>query len=111
MHQSTEFTCGPACIMMALAWADRAFTPPPLLEFQLWREATTIYMTSGPGGCEVYGLAVTLKRHGLDPEIHVSRPGPYFLGDRPVGRQAPRHGIDTGRVSARSRGARYPQPF
>ena len=22
-HQTTEFTCGPACIMMALAWADR----------------------------------------------------------------------------------------
>ena len=21
-HQTTEFTCGPACIMMALAWAD-----------------------------------------------------------------------------------------
>ena len=78
-HQSTEFTCGPACIMMALAWADRAFTPPPLLEFQLWRDATTIFMASGPGGCEAYGLAVTLKHHGLDPEIHVSRAGPHFL--------------------------------
>src|SRR5262249_13504042 len=22
-HQTTEFTCGPACMMMALAWADR----------------------------------------------------------------------------------------
>jgi hypothetical protein len=35
-------------------------------------------MTSGPGGCDPYGLAVTLKRHGLRPEIHVSRRGPYF---------------------------------
>jgi hypothetical protein len=26
-------------------------------------------------------LAVTLKRHGLHPEIHVSNPGPYFLDD------------------------------
>ena len=78
-HQTTEFTCGPACIMMALAWADRSFTPVPAFEFQLWREATTIFMTSGPGGCEPYGLAVTLKRHGLEPEIYVSRPGPYFL--------------------------------
>ena len=23
-HQTTEFTCGPACMMMALAWADRS---------------------------------------------------------------------------------------
>jgi len=78
-HQTTDFTCGPACIMMALAWADPSFRPPPAFEFQLWRESTTIFMASGPGGCEPYGMAVTLKRHGLAPEIHVSRPGPYFL--------------------------------
>src|SRR5712692_744011 len=78
-HQTTEFTCGPARVMMAMAWADRSFRPAPAFEFQLWREATTIFMSSGPGGCEPYGLAVTLKRHGLEPEIYVSRPGPYFL--------------------------------
>ena len=78
-HQSTEFTCGPACIMMALAWADRNFKPEPAFEFQLWREATTIFMTSGPGGCEPYGMAVALKRHGLEPQLYVSHPGPYFL--------------------------------
>ena len=78
-HQTSEFTCGPACIMMALGWADRSFKPEPALEFQLWREATTIFMTSGPGGCEPYGMAVALKRHGLEPEVYVSHPGPYFL--------------------------------
>jgi ribosomal protein S18 acetylase RimI-like enzyme len=78
-HQTTEFTCGPACMMMALAWADPSWRPDPAFEFKLWREATTIAMASGPGGCEPYGIAVTLKRHGLLPEIHVSRPGPYFL--------------------------------
>ena len=78
-HQTTEFTCGPACMMMALAWADRSFKPAPAFEFQLWREATTIVSSSGPGGCEPYGLAVALKRRGLEPEIYVSRPGPYFL--------------------------------
>ena len=78
-HQTTEFTCGPACMMMALAWSDRAFRPSPAYEFRLWREATTIFMSSGPGGCEPYGLAVALKRHGLSPEVHVSRRGPYFL--------------------------------
>jgi ribosomal protein S18 acetylase RimI-like enzyme len=78
-HQTTEFTCGPACVMMALAWADPSLRPTPALEFRLWREATTIFMSSGLGGCDPYGVAVTLKRHGLEPEIHASRPGPYFL--------------------------------
>ena len=78
-HQTTEFTCGPACVIMALAWADPSLRPSPALEFRLWREATTIFMSSGHGGCEPYGLAVTLRRHGVFPEIHVSAPPPYFL--------------------------------
>lgn len=78
-HQTTEFTCGPACVLMALAWADPAFRPTPALELRLWREATTIHMSSGPGGCEPVGLAVALKRRGLEPAVHVSRPAPYFL--------------------------------
>jgi hypothetical protein len=78
-HQSTEFTCGPACVMMALAWADPSLRPNAALEMKLWREATTIFLSSGHGGCEPYGLAVALRRHGLDPEIHVSARGPYFL--------------------------------
>jgi ribosomal protein S18 acetylase RimI-like enzyme len=78
-HQTTEFTCGPACIMMALAWADRKFKPAPAFELELWREATTIVMGSGLGGCEPFGMAVALKRRGLEPEIYVSRAGPYFL--------------------------------
>jgi hypothetical protein len=65
--------------MMALAWADRKFKPAPAFEFALWREATTILSGSGPGGCEPYGMAVTLRRHGLWPEIYVSRPGTYFI--------------------------------
>src|SRR5205085_7114405 len=64
---------------MALGWADRKLRPNAALEFKLWREATTIFMSSGPGGCDPYGLAVTLRRHGLYPEIHVSHAGPYFL--------------------------------
>ena len=78
-HQTTEFTCGPACMTMALAWADPSLRPSPALEFKLWREATTIFMTSGPGGCEPYGIAVALRRRGLFPEIHVNDGGPYFL--------------------------------
>jgi ribosomal protein S18 acetylase RimI-like enzyme len=83
IHQSSEFTCGPASMMMALAWADPRRRLDPALEFKLWREATAIVMASGPGGCEPYGIAVTLRRHGLLPEIYVSRPGPYFLDTVP----------------------------
>jgi ribosomal protein S18 acetylase RimI-like enzyme len=78
-HQTSEFTCGPACMMMALAWADRRFKPAPAFEFQLWREATTIFTGAGPGGCEPYGMAVALRRRGLRPEIYASHRGPYFL--------------------------------
>jgi ribosomal protein S18 acetylase RimI-like enzyme len=82
VHQTTDFTCGPACILMALAWAaPKKFQPSPARELELWRQATTIFPCSnaGPGGCEPYGMAVTLARHGLAPEIYVSRPPPYFV--------------------------------
>jgi ribosomal protein S18 acetylase RimI-like enzyme len=78
-QQTTEFTCGPACVMMALAWAEPSWRPSGTIEFKLWREATTILMSSGPGGCEPYGLALALQRRGLRPEVHVDRRGPYFL--------------------------------
>jgi ribosomal protein S18 acetylase RimI-like enzyme len=78
-HQTTEFTCGAACLIMALAWADREFKPPPALELELWREATTIFSSAGPGGCEPFGMAVTAKRHGLLPELFVSQRGYFFL--------------------------------
>jgi ribosomal protein S18 acetylase RimI-like enzyme len=78
-YQTVEFTCGAACVMMAMAWADPSLDLTTALEYRLWREATTIFMGAGPGGCEPYGLAVALKRHGLTPEVHVSEPGPYFI--------------------------------
>ncbi|WP_055036243.1 ribosomal protein S18-alanine N-acetyltransferase [Blastochloris viridis] len=78
-HQTTDFTCGPACMLMALAWDDRSLRPSRALELKLWRDSTTIFMTSGPGGCDPYGLAVTLKHRGLEPEVRVSHCGPYFL--------------------------------
>jgi ribosomal-protein-alanine acetyltransferase len=78
-HQTTDFTCGPACMLMALAWADRSLRPTRALELKLWRDSTTIFMTSGPGGCDPYGLAVALKHRGVEPEVRVSHSGPYFL--------------------------------
>ncbi|MGN6306135.1 MAG: peptidase C39 family protein [Mesorhizobium sp.] len=78
-EQTCDFTCGPCCLMMAMAHFDRAFVPDPVMEIRLWREATTVFMMSGPGGCEPFGLAVAGHESGLAAEIYVSFYGALFL--------------------------------
>jgi len=76
-EQTTEFTCGPCCLLMALRryhgkeseWWTK---PGPQLEVRLWRESTTVFMTSGIGGCEPFGMAVAAGEYGLAPEVFVS---------------------------------------
>ncbi|GFM48842.1 GNAT family N-acetyltransferase [Pseudomonas cichorii] len=77
--QTTEFTCGAASLLMAMKALnpDRAFSRDE--EIQLWREATTIFMTSGHGGCSPHGMALAAWRRGFDVRLHVSRSGPLFL--------------------------------
>ena len=65
-------------MLMAMAWAGHAVQAGAALEFKLWREATAIFLGSSPGGCEPLGLAVTLRRRGLVPEVFVSHAGPYL---------------------------------
>lgn len=65
--------------MMALATLDPQLVLNRKLELRIWREATTIYMTSGHGGCGPYGLALAAYHRGFDVEIHVSDPGALFL--------------------------------
>lgn len=78
-QQTTEFTCGPAALMMAMASLDPKYRPSPEEELQIWREATTIFMTSGHGGCGPRGLALAAKARGFAPEIYLSREGVLFL--------------------------------
>lgn len=78
-EQTTDFTCGACCLMMAMGRDIPGFVLEPVTEIRLWREATTIFMMSGPGGCEPYGLAVAAHEAGLAAEIHVSEPGDLFL--------------------------------
>jgi hypothetical protein len=42
------------------------------LELQLWREATTIFMTSGHGGCSPHGLALSAKKRGFKTTLLTS---------------------------------------
>jgi len=77
--QSTEFTCGPACLLMALASIDPEFVPGLESELSIWREATTIFMASGHGGCGPHGLALAAARRGFSAEVFVNQQGPLFV--------------------------------
>jgi predicted double-glycine peptidase len=67
--QTLEFTCGPACLMMAMKYHDPGLTLDRSLELTLWKEATLIFMTSGLGGCGPFGLAVAAQRRGLATRV------------------------------------------
>jgi ribosomal protein S18 acetylase RimI-like enzyme len=78
-HQTTDFTCGPACLMMAMSALDPARPIDPDDEIRIWREATTIFMTSGHGGCGPFGLSLAAHRRGFQVRTIVTRSGPLFL--------------------------------
>jgi ribosomal protein S18 acetylase RimI-like enzyme/predicted double-glycine peptidase len=78
-QQSTEFTCGPASLMMAMASLDRTIKPGQDLELDIWREATTIFMTSGHGGSHPLGLALAAKKRGFEATTYISTHKPLFL--------------------------------
>lgn len=87
-QQTTEFTCGPASLMMAMAALQPASPLKRREEIQIWREATTIFMTSGHGGCSPQGLALAAWRRGFQVRMQVSIPGPLFLdGVRSIGKR------------------------
>lgn len=77
--QSTEFTCGPAALMMAMHYLNRNIPLDQRTELQIWREATTIFMTTGHGGCGPHGLALSAHRRGFDVEIFINQREPLFV--------------------------------
>lgn len=78
-QQTTDFTCGPAALMMAMAKLDRKAELSQALELDIWREATSIYMTSGHGGCHPVGLALAAKSRGLTPSLYINTHSPLFV--------------------------------
>ena len=71
-RQTLDFTCGPACLIMAMAAQDPSVRADRTEELRLWREATTIFMTSGHGGCGPIGMALAAWRRGFGVEVSVS---------------------------------------
>lgn len=71
-EQTLDFTCGPSALMMAMKALDAAMPLERKFELRLWREATTIFMTSGHGGCGPFGLALAAAQRGFRVEVNVS---------------------------------------
>ena len=79
--QTTDFTCGPAALMMAMGALEHD-SPVALnrkLELRLWREATTIFMMAGHGGCGPHGLALSAWHRGFGVEVYVNDRRPMLL--------------------------------
>lgn len=77
--QSLNFTCGPACLMMAMAALDEGYEMNRVEELRLWRESTTVFMTRGPAGCSPYGMALAAAQRGFRVSVHVRDPDMMFI--------------------------------
>ena len=71
-RQRLDFTCGPAALMMAMHALDRGLPMTAIDELRIWRESTTVFMTSGHGGCSPYGLALAAHQRGFEVELYMS---------------------------------------
>jgi len=82
-NQTTDFSCGPSALLMAMKVLVPGIDFSRAHELQLWREATTIFM-GGPhhGGCVATGLALAAHRRGFEVEVWVNHKG-TLLGTLP----------------------------
>jgi ribosomal-protein-alanine acetyltransferase len=78
-EQTLDFTCGPSALLMAMKVLDPKLELSRQLELRLWRESTTVFMTSGHGGCGPYGMALSAWHRGFDVEVYVKEPGVLFV--------------------------------
>jgi ribosomal protein S18 acetylase RimI-like enzyme len=78
-EQSLEFTCGAASLMMAMKALRPGLEMNRQLELRLWREATTIFMTSGHGGCGPYGLALAAVNRHFRTDVYISSEGIHLV--------------------------------
>lgn len=77
--QTTEFTCGPSALMMAMKYLQKNTRFDQATEIDIWRHATTIFMTSGHGGCHPLGLALAGHERGFDVEVYSTQVNNLFV--------------------------------
>ena len=63
--QSSEFTCGPACVLMIFKFFNARLRMNRALEFEVWRQCNMI----GVRGADPFGLSIPLLDAGHD--VHV----------------------------------------
>jgi ribosomal protein S18 acetylase RimI-like enzyme len=78
-EQTLDFTCGPSSLMMAMQALRPNLELSRTLELRIWRESTTIFMTSGHGGCGPLGLALAAHARGFAAEVFVSETGVLLI--------------------------------
>lgn len=65
-EQTSEFTCGPACVLMTTAALTRdPFELARVNEFRVWRRCCLV----GIGGTDAFGFALPLQDKGLDVRV------------------------------------------
>ena len=79
LKQTTQFTCGPAALMMAMHSLNRKYQPSQEEEINIWRDATTVFMTSGHGGSHPIGLALAAHRRHYQAEVWINQSGTLFV--------------------------------
>lgn len=77
-QQSTDFSCGPAALLMAMAKLNANTVLTQSSELDIWRTATTIFMTSGHGGTHPLGLALAAVERGFLVDVYINQPVPLF---------------------------------
>ncbi|MGB5438133.1 MAG: GNAT family N-acetyltransferase/peptidase C39 family protein [Gammaproteobacteria bacterium] len=78
-RQTLDFTCGPAALLMAMHALDDDIKLDRTLELRLWRESTTIFMTSGHGGCGPYGMALAAWKRGFQVDVYINDDSALFI--------------------------------
>ena len=69
-HQKLGFTCGPACLMSAMAHLNPLYQPSFLEETLIWREANTIFMGEGHPGTNAFGLGLSALRRRRKASVY-----------------------------------------
>lgn len=67
--QTSEFTCGPACVLMVMKYFNPKLELNRQLEFDIWRQCNMI----GIRGADPYGLSVPLIDAGFDVRLITQR--------------------------------------
>jgi hypothetical protein len=106
-RQHFEFTCGPACLIMAMKYLEPAMRPGKELEIDLWREANLVAVC----GTSRYGIAFSAAGRGFSARVTSNTGGLDFVDrfDPPLDDEAMdllRSQFSERRTRCRNRGVR-----